>query len=357
VKIITISFNRKTMTEKQIAEILSGVVHPESGKNIVESGIFRSAAVEGKRCLIVLSFRRRRDPFAKAVATRAKTAVEAKYPDYTVEIESRNDEDAPTPRAHEGTAQARKVITIASGKGGVGKSTVTANLAVELAKMGHTVGVLDADIYGPSQPKLFGVEGYIPAAESHDGLDYIVPAQKNGVKIMSIGFFIKPDDALIWRGPMATNALKQLINQTWWGEVEFLLVDMPPGTGDVHLSVVESMKVDGAVVVSTPQDVATADVLRGIRMFKTQGIDIPVLGLIENMAWFTPAELPENKYYIFGRGGARALADREGIDFLGEIPLVQSIAEDSDKGTPVAATSSAEEKYYAEICRKIVDKG
>lgn len=345
------------ITKEEIVEILKGINHPETGQNVVESGILQEVTVgeEGKIHLTMV-FRRRRDPFAKSVAMRSKLAIEAAAEGAEVEILIREGEDAPKPRQHEGLKEVKHIVAIASGKGGVGKSTVTANLAVELTKLGYKVGVLDADIYGPSQPKLFGVEDFEPWAEPVDGLDYITPAENYGVKINSIGFFIEPENALVWRGPMATNALKQLINQTLWGELDFLLIDMPPGTGDVQISIVENLTLSGAVIVSTPQKVAVADVVRGMKMFEAEGVGVPVLGVVENMAFFTPAELPNNRYYIFGRGGARQMAEAEGVDFLGEVPLIQSIAENSDAGTPVALGSSEEEKYYAEICRKVVSK-
>lgn len=345
------------ITREEIINILQGITHPESGKNIVEGGILQEVTVgEGGKIHLTLVFRRRRDPFAKSIATRAKLAIEAAESEAEVEILIREGEDAPKPRQHEGMKEVKKIVAVASGKGGVGKSTVTANLAVELHKMGYMVGVLDADIYGPSQPKLFGVEDFEPWAEQVDGLDYIVPAESEGIKINSIGFYIGREDALVWRGPMATNALKQLINQTLWGELDFLLIDMPPGTGDVQISIAENLALSGAVIVSTPQKVATADVVRGMKMFEAEGIGVPVLGVVENMAFFSPAELPDHRYYIFGRGGARQMAEKEGVDFLGEIPLIQSIAENSDAGTPIALGSSEEEGYYAEICRKIVEK-
>ena len=345
------------ITKEEIVEILKGINHPETGQNVVESGILQEVTVgeEGKIHLTMV-FRRRRDPFAKSVAMRSKLAIEAAAEGADVEILIREGEDAPKPRQHEGLKEVKHIVAVASGKGGVGKSTVTANLAVELTKLGYKVGVLDADIYGPSQPKLFGVEDFEPWAEPVDGLDYITPAENYGVKINSIGFFIEPENALVWRGPMATNALKQLINQTLWGELDFLLIDMPPGTGDVQISIVENLTLSGAVIVSTPQKVAVADVVRGMKMFEAEGVGVPVLGVVENMAFFTPAELPNNRYYIFGRGGARQMAEAEGVDFLGEVPLIQSIAENSDAGTPVALGSSEEEKYYAEICRKVVSK-
>ena len=345
------------ITKEEIVEILKGINHPETGQNVVESGILQEVTVgeEGKIHLTMV-FRRRRDPFAKSVAMRSKLAIEAAAEGADVEILIREGEDAPKPRQHEGLKEVKHIAAVASGKGGVGKSTVTANLAVELTKLGYKVGVLDADIYGPSQPKLFGVEDFEPWAEPVDGLDYITPAENYGVKINSIGFFIEPENALVWRGPMATNALKQLINQTLWGELDFLLIDMPPGTGDVQISIVENLTLSGAVIVSTPQKVAVVDVVRGMKMFEAEGVGVPVLGVVENMAFFTPAELPNNRYYIFGRGGARQMAEAEGVDFLGEVPLIQSIAENSDAGTPVALGSSEEEKYYAEICRKVVSK-
>ena len=222
--------------------------------------------------------------------------------------------------------------------------------------MGFRVGVLDADIYGPSQPKMFGVEGYMPEAVAEDGVDHIVPAESMDVKLMSIGFFIKPTDALLWRGAMAVSALKQMIHQTRWGTLDFLLTDLPPGTGDVHLSIIGELKIDAAVIVSTPQQIAVADVVRGVEMFRNENVNIPVAGIVENMAWFTPAELPENRYYIFGRGGARAYAEKNGVEFLGEIPIIQSIMDGADAGTPAAGIDFRVEEHYRGIAEKIVGK-
>ncbi len=257
------------------------------------------------------------------------------------------------PEQPSGTKEIGKVIAIASGKGGVGKSTVTANLAATLRDMGYRVGILDADIYGPSQPKMFGVEGYEPQALMRGEHQYLIPAEAQGIKISSIGFFIQPGDALVWRGPMASGTLKQLIHQTLWEKLDYLLIDLPPGTGDVHLSIAAELKIDGAVIVSTPQQVALADVRRGIKMFRSKGIEIPVLGIIENMAWFTPAELPSNRYYIFGQGGARNLARTEGIEFLGEIPIVQSVMEGAEEGRPAVETNPEVKRYYREIADKL----
>jgi ATP-binding protein involved in chromosome partitioning len=249
-----------------------------------------------------------------------------------------------------------KIIAVASGKGGVGKSTVTANLALTLRNMGYRVGVLDADIYGPSQHKMFNLEDYLPdAVQDEQGNDYIVPAESMDIELMSIGFFIQPTDALMWRGAMATNALKQLLHQTMWGGLDFLLIDMPPGTGDIHLTIISEIKLDGAIIVSTPQQVAVADVVRGTEMFRHEQVGVPVLGIVENMAWFTPKELPNNKYYIFGQGGAERYAAEAGVPFLGHIPLIQSIMEGGECGTPTVATDSEVEKYYREVAQKIVE--
>ena len=222
--------------------------------------------------------------------------------------------------------------------------------------MGFRVGILDADIYGPSQPKMFGVEGYVPEAIAEEGVDHIVPAESMDIRLMSIGFFIKPTDALLWRGAMAVSALKQMIHQTRWGTLDFLLADLPPGTGDVHLSIIGELKIDAAVIVSTPQQIAVADVVRGVEMFRNENVNIPVAGIIENMAWFTPAELPENRYYIFGHGGARAYAEQSGVDFLGEIPIVQSIMEGGEEGRPAAGIDSRVEENYRAIAEKVVSK-
>jgi ATP-binding protein involved in chromosome partitioning len=254
------------------------------------------------------------------------------------------------------TSTIGKVVAVASGKGGVGKSTVTSNLAVALANMGYKVGVLDADIYGPSQSKMFGVEDYLPDAVQVDGRDYIIPAEVGNIKIISIAMFIRPTDALLWRGTMANSALRQLIHQTQWGELDYLLIDLPPGTGDIHLSIISELTIDGAVIVSTPQQVAVADVVRGVEMFRNPNVNIPVLGVIENMSWFTPAELPENRYYIFGKGGAARYAEQVGVDLLGQIPIIQAIMEGSDNGKPAVGTISEVAVYYQQAAQKVVEK-
>ena len=249
----------------------------------------------------------------------------------------------------------KNIIAIASGKGGVGKSTITANTAISLAKMGFNVGVLDADIYGPSQHIMFDVEKAKPLSVNVDGRSKMKPVENYGVKLLSLGFFTNPNQAVIWRGPMASKALNQLIFDADWGELDFLLIDLPPGTGDVHLSIVQALPISGAVIVSTPQNIALADAKKGVAMFQQESINVPVLGIIENMAYFTPKELPNNKYYIFGQDGAKNLAIDIKTKFLGEIPLVQSIREAGDIGRPVALQNgSVLENSFSEITKEMV---
>jgi ATP-binding protein involved in chromosome partitioning len=251
----------------------------------------------------------------------------------------------------------QNIVAVASGKGGVGKSTVTANLAVTLAKMGFKVGILDADIYGPSVPIMFDVEAEKPLAVTIDGKSKMKPVENYGVKILSIGFFTQPNQAVVWRGPMAAKALNQMIFDAHWGELDFLLLDLPPGTGDIHLSIMQSLPVTGAVVVSTPQEIALADARKGVAMFQQEAINVPVLGIVENMAYFTPAELPDNKYHIFGENGAKNLSEDLEVPFLGEIPLVQSIREAGDVGRPAALqTATPTEEAFEELTKNVVQE-
>ncbi len=344
---------------EQLEALLRQIMHPETGQNIVDSGfVDRADLGEDGSVAITLRFQKARDPFAQKIKRQVEQLMESSFPESKVMVIIR--EAAPKPRRQENpttTSDICRIIAIASGKGGVGKSTVTANLAVALRQRGYNVGIVDADIYGPSQTKMFGVEGYVPDAErDENGNDFIIPAQSYGIKIMSIGFFIRPTDALMWRGGMAVNALHQLIHQTRWGKLDYLLVDLPPGTGDIHLSIINELKISGAVIVSTPQQIAVADVVRGVEMFRHQQVNIPVLGIVENMAWFTPEELPNNKYYIFGKGGAKRYAEQVGVDLLGEVPIIQSIMEGGDEGRPAGNFDPRVEKYYAEIAATIVEK-
>ena len=343
--------------QEKVKSSLRGIIHPETQQNIVDSGVVEQVTAREDKITVVLCFPKSRDPFAVRIKSLVEQTLREQFPaaaeSITVVIKEGTPR-APQPKRESTTTKVGKIIAVASGKGGVGKSTVTANLALTLRNMGFRVGVLDADIYGPSQPKMFGREGYLPDAVQEDGQDYIVPAQSMDIELMSIGFFIQPNDALMWRGAMATSALKQLLHQTMWGGLDFLLIDMPPGTGDIHLTMISEIKLDGAVIVSTPQQIAVADVVRGVEMFRHEQVNVPVLGIVENMAWFTPKELPDNKYYIFGKGGARGYAEQVGVPFLGEIPIVQSIMEGAESGTPSVGIDADVERYYREIAQKIV---
>ena len=326
-----------TLYPKLIEEALATVRYPGNGKNLIEAEMIAdNIRIDGMKVSFSIIFEKPTDPFMKSVLKAAETAIHtyvSKEVEVTITTESKQ---AARPEVGKLLPQVKNVIAISSGKGGVGKSTVSANLAVALAKLGYKVGLLDADIFGPSMPKMFDVENERPYSEHVDGRDLIVPVEKYGVKLLSIGFFVDPDQATLWRGGMASNALKQLIGDAAWGELDYFLLDLPPGTSDIHLTLVQTLAITGAIVVSTPQDVALADARKGINMFTNDKVNVPILGLVENMAWFTPAELPENKYFIFGKEGAKKLAEQMNVPLLGQIPIVQSICENGDKGTPVA---------------------
>ncbi|MGL5913135.1 MAG: P-loop NTPase, partial [Bacteroidales bacterium] len=321
-----------------VLELLSTVDHPSSDKNIVELGLVEMLSISEKKISFVLNFKKHHDPFSTSIKSQCEAKLKAAFPDAEVDIALVFLEAKKAKSSVEAAAikldNIKHTLAIVSGKGGVGKSTITSNLAVHLAQQGYKVGVVDADVYGPSMPKMFGVESEKPTANDKE---QIVPIEKFGVKLLSIGFFVEPDSPVIWRAPMATSALKQLLLQADWGALDFLLIDMPPGTGDIHLSLVQSITLSGAIVVSTPQQVALADAIKGINMLRSENINVPILGLVENMAWFTPAELPQNRYYIFGKDGVKALAKEMQIPLLGEIPLVQAVCDSGDAGTPIAS--------------------
>ena len=325
-----------TLYPKLILDALATVRYPGTGKNLVEAEMVAdNLRIEGMKVSFSLIFEKPTDPFMKSMVKAAETAIHTCVsPDVQVTVATES-KQAARPEVGKLLPQVKNIIGISSGKGGVGKSTVSANLAVALAKLGYKVGLLDADIFGPSMPKMFQVEDARPYAERIDGRDLIIPVEKYGVKLLSIGFFVDPDQATLWRGGMASNALKQLIGDASWGELDYFLIDLPPGTSDIHLTVVQTLAMTGAIVVSTPQAVALADARKGINMFTNDKVNVPILGLVENMAWFTPAELPENKYYIFGKEGAKKLAEEMNVPLLGQIPIVQSICEGGDNGTPV----------------------
>lgn len=324
---------------KLIMDALAKVRYPGTNKDLVSSGMVEDdIRIDGNKVTFSLLFEKPNDPFIRSVVKAAETAINT-YVGAEVEIKGNiqvKTKQAARPEPDKLLPQVKNIIAISSGKGGVGKSTVAANLAVALAQLGYKVGLLDADIFGPSMPKMFNVEDSRPYMETVGDRELIKPIEKYGVKLLSIGFFVSKEDAILWRGSMASNALKQLIADANWGELDFFLLDLPPGTSDIHLTLVQTLAITGAIVVSTPQEVALADARKGISMFMGEKIDVPVLGLIENMAWFTPAELPENKYYLFGKEGCKKLAEELSIPLLGQIPIVQSICEGGDNGTPVA---------------------
>src|SRR5574344_623828 len=328
-----------TLYPKLILDALTHVRYPGTGKDIVSSEMIEDdLRIEGNKVTFSLVFDKQNDPFAKSLVKACEQAI-LTYVSPEVDIKGNITIKSKQPIAkptEKPLAGVKYTVAISSGKGGVGKSTVSANLAVALAKLGYKVGLLDADIYGPSMPKMFGLEQEHPTAEVIDGKEWILPIEKYGVKLLSIGFFVDPDKALIWRGAMASNAIKQLINDAQWGELDYFLLDLPPGTSDIHLTLVQALQLSGAIVVSTPQQVALADARKGLQMFQTDKIEVPILGLVENMAWFTPAELPENRYYIFGKDGCKNLAEEKNVPLLAQIPIVQSICESGDTGEPVA---------------------
>ncbi|WP_282162070.1 Mrp/NBP35 family ATP-binding protein [Ulvibacterium marinum] len=347
--------------KKAVLGALEKITVPGEGQNMVESGAVNNIQIFGDEVEVDITIK---NPSLQA---RKKTEVEILkiihrevYEKAKIKINIKV--DAPTkPKVNEIKGKPipgiQNIIAVASGKGGVGKSTVTANLAVTLAKMGFKVGLLDADIYGPSMPIMFDVALEKPLAVTINGKSKMKPVENYGVKLLSIGFFTQPNQAVIWRGPMASKALNQMIFDAHWGELDFMLLDLPPGTGDIHLSIMQSMPVTGAVVVSTPQEVALADAKKGVAMFQQDSINVPVLGIVENMAYFTPAELPENKYYIFGREGAKNLAQDLDVPFLGEIPLVQSIREAGDVGRPAALqTATPVEQAFEELTKNVVQE-
>jgi ATP-binding protein involved in chromosome partitioning len=349
-----------TLPKNRVIHALSHVKYPGSGKSLDELGMLGNVKIEGSTVIIDLVFNKKKDPFTaslkKAVEGAVKYYVDPEAAIIVNEIFKTAGQEQ-NKKESDGLAEVKNIIAIASGKGGVGKSTVAVNLAVALALQGYRVGLLDADIFGPSIPKMFKLEGTLPEVTSVNGHDIISPVEKYDIKLLSVGFFLKQSDATIWRGPMASSTLRQFLHQASWGQLDFLLVDLPPGTSDIHLTLVQEVPVTGAVIVSTPQDVAIADAVKSISMFGNEKINVPVLGLVENMSWFSPAEFPDFKYFIFGKGGCRNLAEKMNIPLLGEIPLVQGICEDSDNGKPTALDQdSPSGKAFAELSKNTVNQ-
>lgn len=350
------------LDRKEILKALETITIAGEGKNMVESGAVQNVLTFGDEVIVelvvstpALHIKKRAEvDIIKVIHEKVYEKAKVKV---NIKVEAPAKEENPSQIKGKNIPGISNIIAVSSGKGGVGKSTITANLAVALAKMGFKVGVLDADIYGPSMPIMFDVEQAKPVSVEVDGKSKMQPVTSYGVEILSIGFFTKPDQAVIWRGPMAAKALNQMIFDANWGEIDFMLIDLPPGTGDIHLSIMQSLPITGAVVVSTPQAVALADAKKGVAMFQNESINVPVLGIIENMAYFTPEELPNNKYYIFGQEGAKNLAQDLDVPFLGEVPLVQSIREAGDYGRPAALqTATPLEKAFEDLARNVVEE-
>lgn len=346
-------------TREQVAKLLEKIVHPEKKKDIVSLGMVSEIISDEKGISLTLTPEKSNDPFINSIKSIiVKTLKDSLGPDAAIneiKVQPKIVVGKEPVKQREILPGVTNIIAVSSGKGGVGKTTIAVNLAVALERSGYSVGLLDADVFGPSIPKMFNEEDYRPDVKRENNNDVIIPLFKHGIKVLSTGFFVDPAEAVIWRGPMASNFLKQLITQGDWGELDFLLVDLPPGTSDIHLTLVQEVPVTGAIVVSTPQDVALADAIKGIAMFRSDKINVPVLGLVENMAWFTPAELPGNKYYIFGRDGGKKLAEKMDVPLLGQIPLVQSICEGSDKGSPVALDDSVTGLAFLSLAARLIE--
>lgn len=352
------SIEMKALYPKLILDALATVRYPGTGKNLVEQEMVEDdMRIDGMKVSFSLIFDKSTDPFMKSVLKAAETAIHTyAYPEaeVTINVKTRT---ADRPEPGKMLPEVKNVIAVSSGKGGVGKSTVAANLAVALAKLGYNVGLLDTDIFGPSVPKMFGLENVQIFAEEKDGRQLLIPAEKYGVKMLSIGFFVKPETATLWRGAMACNALKQLIADTNWGALDFLVLDTPPGTSDIHLTLLQTLAITGAVIVSTPQQVALADARKGVDMYRNEKVNVPILGMVENMAWFTPAELPENRYYLFGREGVKRMAEEMNVPLLGQIPIVQSICESGDEGEPAAVKDdTVTGQAFANLARAVVEE-
>lgn len=345
------------ITRDQVLDALSNVIEPDINKDIISQNLVEELKIEGEKITLTVYV------VNPALHARRKmqqiinfTLKKAFHPQIEVELTIKGLPEEARTAKRKVLPEIKHIIAIASGKGGVGKSTVTANLAGGLAKAGYKVGIVDADIYGPSMPTMFDVVGERPNSVTIDGQTKMTPVVSYGIPIMSIGFFTEQDDAVVWRGPMASKALAQMFTETHWGELDYLLIDLPPGTGDIHLSLVQKIPLDGAIIVSTPQEVALADARRGVNMFMMDGIKVPIIGLIENMAWFTPEELPDHKYFIFGRDGVKNLAEGMKQRFLGQIPIVQSIRESGDIGRPaVMQTNTLVSNAFDDIVKKLVE--
>lgn len=341
-----------------ILDALRNVRYPGTGKDIVSSGMVEDdIRIDGLTVSFSLIFDKPTDPFMKSVVKSAEVAINTYIsPDVNIKGNIRvKTRMAAAPKPEKPLPGVKNIIGVSSGKGGVGKSTVASNLAVSLAQLGYKVGLLDADIFGPSVPKMFGVEDEQLYMTTKDGKNLILPIEKYGVKLLSIGFLVDKEKAVLWRGGMASNALKQLINEADWGELDYFVIDMPPGTSDIHLTLVQTLAITGAIVVTTPQEVALADARKGVSMFQSEHVNVPILGIVENMSWFTPAAHPDEKYYIFGKDGGKNLAEKLGVNLLGQIPLVAGICRGGDDGVPVTLQNSVSGAAFINLARSVVD--
>jgi ATP-binding protein involved in chromosome partitioning len=347
-------------SRSQILNALAKVIHPEKKKDIVSLGLVNEIESDENGITLTLVPERSNDPFISSLKSSVVKVLKEELGADAVIKEIKIQPKVVVAKEAQITenplSEVKNIIAVSSGKGGVGKTTIAVNLAVALARKGYKVGLLDADIFGPSVPIMFDAKDYKPEVKRDNNSDRIIPLDKYGVKVLSIGFFVDPAEAVVWRGPMASSFLKQLITQGDWGSLDFLLVDMPPGTSDIHLTLVQEVSVTGAIVISTPQEVALADAVKGISMFRSEKINVPVLGLVENMSWFTPAELPENKYYIFGKGGCKKLSAEMNVPLLGQIPVVQSICEGSDNGNPVALEDNLTGNAFMLLADNLIER-
>ena len=348
------------MKNLSIQEVLGSIMHPEHGKDILALGMTEITEESDHRVVVTIRGMKFPDAFLKSIGKITEKKLQewalssGKEVSVVVQEAKKPEVASPVP---ESLKEVKNIIAVASGKGGVGKSTVAVNLAVALAREGHKVALVDADIYGPSMLLMLGVSDIRPEGIPFGDKTMIAPVERFGVKMLSVGFFVDPDKALVWRGPMASNALMQIVSEGYWGEIDYMVVDLPPGTGDIHLTLVQNMPVTGAIIVSTPQQVAVADARKGVAMFRQEKINVPVLGLVENMAWFTPPELPDSKYFIFGKGGCDTLAAEVGTEVIGRIPVVESVCTSGDKGVPVVLEeNSPVAKAFIELANNVVKK-
>lgn len=342
---------KSNITQESIKEALKAVLYMPKSDNIVNLNMVKNIELTENNLRFAIEIPERNPKTEQLLINQSIKALKSTFgDDFSI---SENDINVHLPQAND-LSLIKNTIAVASGKGGVGKSTIAVNLAVALAKQGFKTALLDADIYGPSIPTMLDLERAQPGGKEINGKQYIEPLEKHGVKCVSIGFFVEPEKALIWRGAMATNAIKQLYQDTAWGELDYLIIDLPPGTGDIHLTLVQTLSLTGSIVVTTPQKVALDDAVKAIAMFKQKDIEVPILGIVENMSWFTPKELPENKYYLFGNGGGKRLSEKENISLLGEVPLIQGIREGGDKGNPLVTNSEdATTKIFLDMALKL----